>query len=220
LDMGLLEELVSAGEVFLVDVGNGKEGALLWERNRFSSTTRKAVDLVKEFHSQNPLKPGIPREELKSKIGYSTKVFGSLLGEWMKSGLLVEEEGSIRLPDFSILFTPLQSQKVEQAINSLRVNRYSTPSVKEITELLGEPLYQAILGKKMVCQISAEVVFDQQVILEMVEMISQFIRENRTITLAQCRDLFQTSRKYAQAILEYLDQTGITVREGDFRKLR
>jgi len=220
VDMGLLEELVSAGEVFLVDVGNGKEGALLWERNRFSSTTRKAVDLVKEFHSQNPLKPGIPREELKSKIGYSTKVFGSLLGEWTKSGLLVEEEGSIRLPDFSIEFSPQQSQKIEQAINTLRNNRYSTPSVKELTELLGEPVYQAILGKKMVCQVSAEVVFDQQVILEMVEMISQFIRENRTITLAQCRDLFQTSRKYAQAILEYLDQTGITVREGDFRKLR
>jgi selenocysteine-specific elongation factor len=54
----------------------------------------------------------------------------------------------------------------------------------------------------------------------MVEKISQFIRENGTITLAQCRDLFQTSRKYAQAILEYMDQTWITVRERDFRKLR
>jgi selenocysteine-specific elongation factor len=220
VNMDLLEELVSEENVILVDVGKGMEEALLWERNRFSSTTRKAVDLVKECHNQYPLKPGIPREELKCKLGFSTKTFGSLLGEWTRSGLLVEEERSIRLPDFEIRFSPEQASKVTQASKLLQTNRYSTPSVKEMTEVLGESLYLAMIDKKLVCQVSAEVVFDKQVTQEMVEKISQFIRENGTITLAQCRDLFQTSRKYAQAILEYMDQTGITAREGDFRKLR
>jgi selenocysteine-specific elongation factor len=220
VNMDLLEELVSEENIILVDVGKGMEEALLWERNRFSSTTRKAVDLVKECHNQYPLKPGIPREELKSKLGFSTKTFGSLLGEWTRSGLLVEEERSIRLPDFEIRFSPEQASKVTQASKLLQTNRYSTPSVKEMTEVLGESLYLAMIDKKLVCQVSAEVVFDNQVTQEMVEKISQFIRENGTITLAQCRDLFQTSRKYAQAILEYMDQTGITAREGDFRKLR
>jgi selenocysteine-specific elongation factor len=132
----------------------------------------------------------------------------------------VEEERSIRLPDFEIRFSPEQASKVTQASKLLQTNRYSTPSVKEMTEVLGESLYLAMIDKKLVCQVSAEVVFDNQVTQEMVEKISQFIRENGTITLAQCRDLFQTSRKYAQAILEYMDQTGITAREGDFRKLR
>ena len=43
--------------------------------------------------------------------------------------------------------------------------------------------------------------------------------ENETITLAQMRDLLGTSRKYALAILEYFDKTGITKKEGDFRRL-
>jgi serine/threonine protein kinase len=40
-----------------------------------------------------------------------------------------------------------------------------------------------------------------------------------TATLAQVRDLFDTSRKYAQAILEHLDEEGITKRVGDERVL-
>jgi selenocysteine-specific elongation factor len=45
------------------------------------------------------------------------------------------------------------------------------------------------------------------------------LTENRRITLAEVRDLFNTSRKYAQALMEHLDAKGITTRDGDFRKL-
>jgi selenocysteine-specific elongation factor len=40
------------------------------------------------------------------------------------------------------------------------------------------------------------------------------------ISLAEVRDLFHTSRKYAQALLEHLDAIGVTKRDGDFRRLR
>ena len=46
------------------------------------------------------------------------------------------------------------------------------------------------------------------------------LEKNGQITLAEVRDLFNTSRKYAQALLEHLDAKGITVRNGDYRKLR
>jgi selenocysteine-specific elongation factor len=46
------------------------------------------------------------------------------------------------------------------------------------------------------------------------------MEENGKITLAEVRDLFTTSRKYAQAFLEHLDAMDITVRDGDFRKLK
>ena len=40
------------------------------------------------------------------------------------------------------------------------------------------------------------------------------------MTLAEVRDLLSASRKYVQAFLEHLDAIGVTVREGDFRRLR
>ena len=38
--------------------------------------------------------------------------------------------------------------------------------------------------------------------------------------MAQVRDLFDTSRKYALALLEYLDTARVTRRVGDARVLR
>ncbi|OUC05045.1 hypothetical protein RY27_29665, partial [Litorilinea aerophila] len=53
-----------------------------------------------------------------------------------------------------------------------------------------------------------------------VAQVQAFLQEQGTITLAQARDLLQTSRKYAQALLEEMDARRITRREGDLRVLR
>jgi selenocysteine-specific elongation factor len=39
------------------------------------------------------------------------------------------------------------------------------------------------------------------------------------LTVAEFRDRFNTSRRYALAFLEYLDVIGVTLREGDNRRL-
>ncbi len=54
----------------------------------------------------------------------------------------------------------------------------------------------------------------------MVEQIVRRLREQGKITVAEVRDLFGTSRKYALAIMEHLDETKVTVRVGDERVLR
>jgi selenocysteine-specific elongation factor len=53
----------------------------------------------------------------------------------------------------------------------------------------------------------------------MVERIVQHLRQHETVTLAQVRDMFGASRKYAQAILEHLDERRTTRRVGDERVL-
>ena len=54
----------------------------------------------------------------------------------------------------------------------------------------------------------------------MVIKIRKELQQKERITLGEVRDLFGTSRKYAQALLEHLDGMGITVRDGDYRKLK
>jgi selenocysteine-specific elongation factor len=54
----------------------------------------------------------------------------------------------------------------------------------------------------------------------MTARIQETLRQNGKISLAEVRDLFNTSRKYAQALLEHLDALGVTVRDGDFRRLK
>jgi selenocysteine-specific elongation factor len=66
--------------------------------------------------------------------------------------------------------------------------------------------------------VSDEVVFRRTDYQAMVEKIRLAIRQKGQVSLAEVRDLFQTSRRYAQALLEHLDTTGLTVRDGDFRR--
>jgi selenocysteine-specific elongation factor len=68
--------------------------------------------------------------------------------------------------------------------------------------------------------VSADVIFRKQDYEAMSAKIREVLQQNGQITLAEVRDLFDTSRKYAQALLEHLDANGITMRDGDFRKLR
>jgi selenocysteine-specific elongation factor len=53
-----------------------------------------------------------------------------------------------------------------------------------------------------------------------VDRIKKEIQQKDKITLAETRTLFNTSRKYAQALLEHMDAIGLTTRDGDYRKLK
>ena len=67
---------------------------------------------------------------------------------------------------------------------------------------------------------AGDITFGAAAYAEMVERVTEHLRSEGTITLAQVRDMFGTSRKYAQALLEHLDQERVTRRVGDERVLR
>lgn len=102
----------------------------------------------------------------------------------------------------------------------MNLDPYSPPSVKEIIADIGEHLYQAMISTHKLRQVSSEVVFSEETYNKMVDKTIKVFNANGELSLAEWRDQFQTSRKYAQAFLEYLDQLGITVRIGEKRNLR
>jgi selenocysteine-specific elongation factor len=63
------------------------------------------------------------------------------------------------------------------------------------------------------------VVFRKQDYDLMVSEIMDLLKSRGTITAAEVRDHFNTSRRYVLALLEHLDTRGITEREGDIRRL-
>jgi selenocysteine-specific elongation factor len=50
-------------------------------------------------------------------------------------------------------------------------------------------------------------------------LVRERIGSEGPVTVAQIRDLLQTSRKYAVPLAEWLDATGATIRKGDLRLL-
>ena len=69
-------------------------------------------------------------------------------------------------------------------------------------------------------RLSEDVLLLRETFDEMVARVKAYIGKNGSMTVAQVRDEFNTSRKYALALMEYLDNEKVTRRVGDQRVLR
>ena len=113
-----------------------------------------------------------------------------------------------------------KGQQVDALLARFDRQPYTPPSFKESVAAVGEEVLGALIARGDLAQVSPDVLFLPKAYEEMVARIREHIGREGSISLAQTRDLLGTSRKYAQALLEYLDEIGMTKRVGDERILR
>jgi len=205
------EDLIRQGKI--VRIGQ-KERPLLWTRLGWERLTKNAAAIVQDYHRRFPARPGIPKVELSSRLklgAYSSAALQRLFDD----GILVEQGITVHSPSHQIQLTQAQQAKIDAFLHSLAQNPYTPPS-----DLIPEPdLLNLLIERGQVVKVSNSVVFSASVYSEMVEKVVAHIRAQGKVTLGEFRDLFNTSRKYAQAFLEHLDGEKITRRVGDERVL-
>jgi len=91
--------------------------------------------------------------------------------------------------------------------------------MKECQTAAGEEIVGALIGSGDLVAVSAEILFRKNDYDAMVAGVRKHLEAKGQISLAEVRDQFRTSRKYAQALLEHLDAIGTTRRLGDVRVL-
>ncbi len=215
-----LAELIATGDAVVLDaVPEPAPARLVAARAWWSATTARMQEELAAYHARYPLRPGMGREGLRSALRLEPRVFNGLMARAAAEGLVADEAATVRLPGHEVRFSPQQQQAVDDLLAQFRAAPYATPSVKEAAAQVGEEVLGVLLARGDLIQVSPEVLFLRETYEEMVARIRAHIREHGSITLAQVRDLFQTSRKYAQALLEYLDGVGVTRRVGDERVL-
>ena len=168
------------------------------------------------FLRDNPLRSWTPREHVRGTAQLDPTAFGIALGSAIGRGELAEV-GSIglTLPGYVVVLPRALRAEVDTFVASLVRGRFSPP-----TDHLPEPAVLSYLVEEgTVVSTGAGVVFERAVFEEMVERFTSFLSERGSISLAETRDLFGTTRKYAQAFLEHLDALHITRRVGETRTL-
>ncbi|NJN44285.1 MAG: hypothetical protein HC806_05890 [Anaerolineae bacterium] len=175
---------------------------------------------VAQFHKQNPLRQGMLREELKSRLKLDARLFNAALGKIIGEGGLIANEKLVWHPTHSIQFSPTQAGGVNGLLARFASQPFSPPSVKEAQAEVGTEVYTALVDLGQLVQVSPEVVFRKEDYDHLLDETKAIIVQHGGITVANFRDRFQTSRKYALGFLEYLDSIGITTRDGDYRRLR
>lgn len=199
--------------------GKESQGTLLVARSQWETWQKKALNLLEEYHQTYPLRRGMPREELKKRLNLPAPLFQALLLELARQDHLQEEQILLAQKGFQIQLKPSQREQADALLRLFAKAPFSPPGVKECKQKLGDELYQALLELGELIQVSDEVVFRTADYLQAKEMVGGFIAQQGDVSAAQVRDHLQTSRKYALALLEYLDQIGFTERRGDVRIL-
>jgi selenocysteine-specific elongation factor len=217
-----LQELLDTGQLITLEDGipSITSALLVIALPHLNTLHDKTIRIVEAYHQNFPLRRGIPREELKSKLKLQPRLFNTLITQCVTRNTLTDSRGVVEKTGHEIRFDNGQQAKIETLKRKFEQNPFSPPSVKECQAEVGEEVLNALVELNEFVSVSADVIFRKQDYEAMSAKIREVLQQNGQITLAEVRDLFDTSRKYAQALLEHLDANGITMRDGDFRKLR
>ncbi len=208
-----LQELLASGQLLALE-------DILVTVSQWSVLKKNLVESLAAYHKEYPLRRGMPREELKSRLKIQPRFFNLALARLDADGDIQEFPKWIALPGHTVRFSPFQQVKVDQLLTAFASNPATPPSVKECQALVGEDVFAALVEAGLLVPVSSEVVFRKEDYDGMREKVQQAISSRGRITLAEVRDLLSASRKYVQALLEHLDAIGVTVREGDYRRMR
>ncbi len=193
---------------------------LLIPTNQLTQLQSDLLGTLAKFHQQNPLQLGMPREQLRTENKLSAGLFDAIVARLALSAEIIAENAFVRLADHTVKLTDAQQAKVESLLKAFDAQPYTPPSVKESQDITGEELVTVLVQTGQLAQLGEDVLFQPAVLQEMQNAVIEIIQQNGSVTLAELRDRFQTSRKYAVAVLEDLDARGITIRKGDARELR
>ena len=203
-------DLISLGEF-------GKDAdAVVYPAQGWAILKSKVASALQLYHTQYPLRQGVPTQEIRSRLDLSQPVYQRVLVRLVMEGAVVDERQSLRLPDHEITLTPKMEEEASAYLNSLQKDPYSPPSDQKVSaELLA-----VLIDQGKIVRVGDGVIFDANVYREMTERIVQHLKDQGNITVAEARTMFDTSRKYILPLLEHMDQQQITRRTGDERVLR
>ncbi len=216
-----IRELIQNGELISFNESelSVESSSLVMAKSTWLTIVERIRKYLADYHKANPLKTGMPIEELRSKMGMETKLATFLLEQAVRDGTVVIVPGYVSLKDHSVQLDDNEKKVVDRLLLKFDSNPYAPPSLKETTQEIGDDLVRFLLESGSLVQVSEDVIFKADTYEGMVDQVKEELKESGTLTVADVRDKFQTSRKYALALMEHLDAVGVTVREGDARRL-
>ncbi len=203
-----ITEALNSGLLVQFDDGSVL-AAQAWQALRHS-----IEEMLAAFHQAEPLRAGMPREELRSRLKVKNATLSLFLNRLPG---VVSEQNLVRLETHAIRLTGANAARADALRARLAENPYLPPTWREAVELAGEDVTRALIELGEIVQVNAGVIFPRRAYEEMVAATLEMIDAQGSVTVATVRDRFATSRRFAISLLEHLDATGVTRRVGEVR---
>ncbi|MEZ4667706.1 MAG: selenocysteine-specific translation elongation factor [Anaerolineae bacterium] len=169
---------------------------------------------LQAYHEKNPLRVGMAREELRTRLDLKQEVFSAFVGQ---QSHVITQNGYVYLSDHEIRFTENQIQAIGELQMKFTLSPYCPPSFGEASHIVGEDVLYALIELGEIVRVQSEMIFWAAIYREILEECLRIIDDSGSIAVNQLRDHFGTTRKYAIGLLEHFDSINVTRRVGDVR---
>jgi selenocysteine-specific elongation factor len=219
-----LQIMLSQQTIIQID----KETRTFIHQKAFSEIQELVQACLTAYHAKYPLKPGIPKEELKTRLPgtIDSKTFLIVVQHLIKTGQIVAEEDTVRLARHKVALAADQKTLRKQILTALESAQLSPPYFKDFCHDLKVPLDQAkevlalLINEGLVVKIKEDLYYHQRPLEQLKQKLVDFLITHEEISTPQFKDMTGASRKFVIPLIEFFDSTQVTIRVGDIRKLR
>ncbi len=224
-----VQALIENGQLMPFRFGSG---SCVVHREVFEDARRRLLEILDDFHQQQPYRLGLKRSELAGKLfgKADTGLYDSFLEHLRRSGDIETVDEIVLRRGHQVRFSPKQQELAERVLEIYWDAAYVTPEFEELVEILEAPeeqIRRVILGltdrgdlMDLGIKIGKALIFHAKRIEEAKEIILRLFKDKEEIAFFEVREALNSTRKYTTPILNYFDQVGLTVRVGDMRQLK
>jgi selenocysteine-specific elongation factor len=218
----IAQALAAKGSVKVIST----EPVILLAREAFDEVRKKIAERIERFHKENPLLPGIAREDLRAGLGRRVRAetFRAALEELEVEKKLDVHGELVKSAGTEIALRPEEARAKEQIEKAFLAAGLAVPAVKDVLAKLSieskrsEKLLQILLREKNLVRVTQELIFHRQALGQLREKLAGYKKaKGERISVPVFKELTGVTRKYAIPLLEYLDRERVTRRAGDER---
>ncbi len=214
-----------------------RSAALLFDRDRHAwvagTVARELSDrlaaALDAFHAQNPLAAGIGREELRGSLPpvADMRLFQRLIAAMADHGELAIEGDHVRRVGHSAAATDAAGGALKERVALALAKGGLAPAwVAELPALVGasardvQAVLKLLTAEGRAVRVSAELWFDAASVTSLRERLVAFLRDRKSITTQEFKELVGATRKHVIPLAEHFDREKVTLRVGEKRVLR
>jgi len=192
--------------------------------NRMKNET---VTVVERFHKSHPDESGLPRGEWVAKLFTNDPgpVADALLAELSAEGKIRYEAGRLVAAGHTTSLKPADEKDAARILEVLLREGINTPLPASIAEQLGLSQERVRTLLKSLKQVGSAVILAENVVVakqaydESKERLTSAFAGESSFTAGEAAKALGTTRKYIIPLLEAFDRDGVTMREGDKRRV-
>jgi selenocysteine-specific elongation factor len=219
-----LQTLLARQEI----VQTNKERQIFVSGSFFNTFKEKILTQLEIFHKNNPLKEGMPTQELKSKFQYidETKFFNILFTKLSKENLITLDKNIIKLSNHKIALK-IDQHAIKKKIKKIYQSSKLTPPFfrticddLDVDKKASIDVLHMLIDEKSIIKTKDDLYFDAIEINNLEQKLVKFLKTNESMTTPEFKGIAKVSRKFLIPLIEYFDSIKVTIRVGDTRQLR